>query len=437
VNPIRLTDPRLLLRLLAIVGIAGSHAVRTLPAALVLRIFRGRSPARRYMYRGLVHGIQRLGPTFVKFGQISSTRRDTMAPELCDEMSRLHDAVTAMTRQQADLALAAATADQPRLDIRTVDAEPVASGSIACVYRAVLGDGRTVALKLKRPNIDVRMRGDLALMKGMVCIAERIPKMRGMPMADLVGYMSRAILGQLDFAQEARNTERIRESVASIPQVRVPELYADLCAPNCLVFEYLPDLDAGTPDTLAREVREQLGTAVLAAVHKMFFVDGFVHCDLHPGNLYLSPDERVIILDAGYCVQLPDRVRGLVGEFFARMAAGDGQRCGEIVLESAVNLGPQTDNEGFIADMAELVARTADPGNAVDMLVFGNAVYELQQRHRIYAASDFAFPLMSLLVVEGTVRGLSPGIDFQRVGGAAVQAGSRPAAASIHMTGVP
>lgn len=407
---------RMAARLVVIGTVVAWEATRTLVTVLAMLVVRGRSGARTARYRGLVRGLQRLGPTFVKFGQISSTRRDTMSAEMAEELGALHDAVRPMRWRRAAKALDAALAAQPALNPARVDREPVASGSIACVYRAVLGDGRVVALKLKRPGIDDRMRADLALVRAATRLAERLPKMKGMPMADLVGYISRAILGQLDFAREARNVGALRSGLAGMPDVRIPVLHPELCAPNCLVFEFIPDLDARTPETLPPPVRAKLAAAALAAARKLFFVDGFVHCDLHPGNLYLTRDGKVVILDAGYCVQLPAKVRDGIGEFFAKMAAGEGRRCGEIVLESAVNLTAQTDTDGFVAGMVELVATQAGPGNRFDMEVFGNAVFELEQKHGIYAASDFAFPLMSLLVLEGTVRGLWPEVDFQQVG---------------------
>ncbi|GGM24309.1 MULTISPECIES: ABC1 kinase family protein [Micromonospora] len=410
------SGPSRMLRLVVIVATVGWEVVRTGPSVGVLRLTRGRPAARARLYRAVVRLLQHLGPTFVKVGQIASTRRDTMPPELCDRMAQLHDRVTPMTWPQARAALDRAVAARPELAVAEIDETPVGSGSIACVHRARLADGRIVALKLKRPDVDRRIRTDLSLIRGFVRLGERLPSMRGMPMADLVGYVSRAVLGQLDFAREATNLELLRSSVAELPEIRVPVLYPDLSGPDCLVFEFVEGLDPATPAGLSAAARARLGAAVLAAAHRMMFVRGVVHCDLHPGNIYLTRDERVVILDAGYCVRLPDRVRDLMGEFFARLAVGDGRRCGEIVLESAVVVAPHTDREAFVADLAALVVRSAGPGKDFVMSTFGNEVFALQQRHGIFAASDFAFPLMSLLVLEGTVRGMWPEMDFQRVG---------------------
>jgi ubiquinone biosynthesis protein len=321
-----------------------------------------------------------------------------------------------MSRRQLRRSLTAASQACPELSGLHLDPEPVGSGSIAGVYRAFAPGGEMLALKLKRPGIDRRMRDDLALIEAFARLGQWLPKLRGMPIADLVGYMSQAILGQLDFGRELRHGEEIRRALCGVPGVVVPRAHAALSSAHCLAFDFVSGLDRRTPRWLPAKVRMQLARRMLAVVHELFFVHGLVHCDLHPGNLYVTIHRQVVVLDAGYCVRLPDAVRRLVGEFFARLATGDGRRCGEIVLASAVNLTADTNTSGFIAEITKLVAETAGPENRFDMAAFGDAVYGLQQRYRIYAASDFAFPLMSLLVADGTVRRLTADVDFQLVG---------------------
>lgn len=409
---------RLLARLTVISAVLASGTAATALAALGGLVTGGPARAARLGYRGLARTVQALGPTFVKFAQTSSTRRDALPAAMADAMAALHDRVLPMSRRQRAHALREAGIAA----LAEVSADPVACGSIACVYRGVLADGREVAVKLKRPGIEPRMRADLALMTGMMRLLERLPSMRGMPMADLVGYIAVAILGQLDFAREARNVALLRACLAGVPQVRVPAAYPELSAPNCLLFEYLPQLDRTAPVRLPADVRVSLADRVIQAANRMMFVDGFVHCDLHPGNVYLTGDQRVVILDAGYCVQLPDRVRDLIAEFFACLLDGDGVRCGEIVLESAVNPG-RADREKFIDGMVAIVDQHGGPDASFDMKKFGDAVFKLQQAHRIYAASDFAFPLMSLSTLDGTVRGFSEAADFQQVGARDQRAG--------------
>ncbi|OKJ95201.1 hypothetical protein AMK26_32075 [Streptomyces sp. CB03234] len=416
---------RTVLRAGALALAAGAEAVVTLPALAAIRLVRGRAAARRFLYRRLTRRLQKLGPTFVKFAQIAGARRDVLPAELCDELSRLHDSVRPISARQADRAWRQAYGSALPPFLAGLDPVPVAGGSIACVYRGELPDGGgAVALKLKRPGIDSVMRADLALIGRLVRWGERLPQMRGMPMADLVAYVSNAILGQLDLRQEEENVVRLRENLKPVPDVDVPRLHPQWSRPTCLVFDFVEGLDTRTPETLPGPVRARLASAVLSAAHKMMFVDGFVHCDPHPGNIYLLPggDDgsggRAVILDAGYSVRLPDEVRKLIGEFFAGLASGDGRRCGEIMLASMANVGRDCDTEAFVSDIAALVERSAGPGRDFAMAPFGNGVFEVQSAHRLYASSDFAFPIMSLMILESTVRGLWPEADFQQVGAA-------------------
>ncbi|WP_305788075.1 ABC1 kinase family protein [Symbioplanes lichenis] len=398
-------------RTVVVVVVSGTGAVATAVAGLAGLVTGGRPAARRRGYRGLVRTLERLGPTFVKFGQLASTRRDTMPAALADALATLHDAVQPMPDEQAAAVIRRAAV--PGL-VRFATA-PEASGSIAGVYRGELADGRVVALKVKRPGIAARMHTDLALMRAATRLLQRLPRLRGMPLADLVGYVGAAIVGQLDFVREAANAQRLRECLADVPRIVVPEVHPELSSADCLVFGFLEGLDGGTPAGLTGEQRRVLAGRVLRAVHTMVFVHGFVHCDLHPGNVYLTRDGHAVVLDAGYCVQLTDRVRELIAGFFAALATGDGRRCGEIVLAAAVH-PERADRAAFVAGMTAAVARLAGPGVEFDMRVFGEAVFALQQRHGIYAASEFAFPLMSLNVVDGTLRGFSGEVDMRQVG---------------------
>jgi ubiquinone biosynthesis protein len=182
-------------------------------------------------------------------------------------------------------------------------------------------------------------------------------------------------------------------------------------------MEFIPGLDAHNAEMHSPGTRRRLAMTALQAVRQMIFVEGFVHCDLHPGNLYVTREGEVVILDAGFSAQLPDRVRRLISEFFAALSRGNGRRCAEIIIESAVRIQPGTDLESFIGAVAALVERQAGPGaGAFAMMDFGNSLFDLQREYGLYAESDFVFPLMSLAVIESTVRGLSPDLDFKELG---------------------
>jgi ubiquinone biosynthesis protein len=162
-------------------------------------------------------------------------------------------------------------------------------------------------------------------------------------------------------------------------------------------------------------MRRTFATSVLTAVYRMLFVDGFVHCDLHPGNLYFTERGQVVVLDAGFSVQLTERMRRLFAEFFMNMSLGRGRRCARIVVDSAESVGPGADVEGFVERMADLVERSHGlPAREFSLIGFATEMFDLQRTFGLRAATELVFPLLSLLVIEGTVRELDPDVDFQQ-----------------------
>ena len=148
----------------------------------------------------------------------------------------------------------------------------------------------------------------------------------------------------------------------------------------------------------------------------MLFVDGFVHCDMHPGNLYFTANGHVVVLDAGFSVHLTDRLRQLFADFFMNMSLGQGERCAEIVIESAQGVGRHADVGTFTVRMADLVERNHRvPAKEFSLIAFATEMFDLQRRNGVSAAPELIFPLLSLLVIEGTIRSLDPDVDFQEV----------------------
>jgi ubiquinone biosynthesis protein len=399
-------------------------------AAVLRRVISGRESAAASFYRPLVRHLQRLGPAYIKFGQIMGTRRDLLPALLCDELGKLHDRVRPMTERQFRLALRAAYGDDLDRLLRTVDPLPVASGSIAGVYRGILHDGRSVALKLQRPGIRQGMTLDLSVMYSISALAERLPPFRGVPARQLTGFICAAILGQLDFELERENLGHLARNFGEMEYIRIPETLPELCRPSCLVMEFIPDLVARPIAAIDPARRPVLAVRTLGAVYQMLFMDGFVHCDLHPGNVYYR-GSKVVILDAGFSVRLPSTVRRLFAEFFLGLALGRGRRCGEVVVESAMHVAPGADVEGFITQVADLVLRhTGVPARDFQLMRFGIELFRLQRDFGLYAASEFVFPLLSLLVIEGTIRELHPEVDFQAVARPMLL---RAAAATVHL----
>jgi ubiquinone biosynthesis protein len=392
------------------------HLAPMLVTGPLIAATRGRDAARRHAAVRLTALLTRLGSTFVKAGQVLGTRRDLLPAALCEALEVLYDAAAPLDAAGTRRALIEAygTAEPPAF--RTLDGAPVASGSVACVYRATLTTGETVAVKLRRPGVEPIMRLDLDLMRAVASAMARLPMLRNVPVVEVVDSMCGAVLGQLDFAREADNLRRLRRNLSHVPRVWVPRVHDDATRPRCIVMEFIPDLDARSTDGLSRAVRRRFAASGMTAIYHMLFVDGFVHCDLHPGNLYFTAGSQVVVLDAGFSVQLSEELRRLFAEFFMNMSIGRGRYCAEIVVRSGTGLRPDADVPVFLDRMAELVERSHGlPAREFSLIAFAAEMFDLQRRYGVHAAPELIFPLLSLLVIEGTVRDLDPEMDFQEL----------------------
>lgn len=360
----------------------------------------------------LVETITDLGPAFVKVAQMLTTRADLVPPKVCQALAGLYDNVRPIPVAEL-LPLLERRMDRSFAYALSQGADAVAAGSIACVYRAVLPDGRTVAIKVRRPGIERVLGVDLAIMRHAARLLARMPRLRGVPVVEIMAQLTESVYRQLDLANECDNLERLQRNLKDFPLVRVPRVYRDLCDEDVIVMEFIGDLRRLRPTDLTEERRRQAVVSALHAAYQMLFKDGLVHCDLHPGNLYLRRDGSVVIVDAGFTVQLRPQAQDKFASFFHQMTQGNGQRCAEIVLSTATP-GSGSDTEGFCRELRTLVERNAGARAAdFDLVSFATQLFDIQRRYGLYADPQFVFPILSLLVLEGTVRDFAPDIDFQ------------------------
>ncbi|OJF16259.1 hypothetical protein BG844_00360 [Couchioplanes caeruleus subsp. caeruleus] len=371
-----------------------------------------RRPAPGAPGRSVVPTLVRLGPTFVKSGQLLSTRSDLLSPASCAALAQLTDRMAAMPAGDVRRALAKAYPDGRPWPFAEFDYTAVASGSIAGVYRARLHDGQAVAVKVRRPGLDRQMVADFRLLGLVARMGERMPGLRGLPAQRMIDQVGPAVLNQLDLAREAVMLERLRLNLGAM--VRIPATVPDAAGEGVLVMEFLDGLERFGPASFTRDQRSTIVKQILRAVFQMLFIDGLVHCDMHPGNLYLRTSGEVVLLDAGFVVELSPRVRKLFAQFFLNLALGRPDECVEIVLRSASALPAGADLYGFRRDLSQLVRENhGKRAGQFRLGPFAARLFDLQRRNRISADPEFVFPLLSLLVLEGMINDFDVQVDFQ------------------------
>ncbi|MCE6996133.1 AarF/UbiB family protein [Saccharothrix sp. S26] len=348
--------------------------------------------------------VVELGAAFVKAAQLLSTRADLLPPKVCRALARLHDQVSP---EHASSSAA----------LRGLGGSPatlVGSGSIACVYRVRTADGRDVAVKLRRPEVERSLPLDLALLEGVAGVLARLPVLRGAPVVEIARQLTGGIRAQLDLTREAELLDGFRRALADVPGVTVPAVDRESSTDGMLVMEFVGDLVRLRPEDLSVADRRRAVVTALRVVYRMLFLDGVVHCDLHPGNLYFREDGSIVVLDAGFTVRLSDSAREKFAAFFYCLARGDGPACADVVASTATTV-PGADLDGFRAELVALVEANAGlRAEEFDLISFATTLFDVQRRHGLYADPQFVFPILSLLVLEGTVREFHPEVDFQR-----------------------
>jgi len=272
-----------------------------------------RSPGEeRSVYERIRLAIEELGPTYIKFGQIMSTRRELLPPELIEELQKLQDQVAPLPFEEIRPVIQRYC---PNLEecFDIIEEEPVAAASLSQVHRAVMRDGRVVALKVQRPGIVDLIETDILILQSLARRVESLfPALRVYNLRGMVDEFSVQTRRELDFAQDGMNADRLRRNMRGIPGVKIPRVHWEISGPCLLAMDYvegvrIDDVAAIRAFGLFPEDIADLG---FSAYIQQIFVDGFFHGDPHPGNLLVTRRGEVVFLDYGIVgVLRPERRR--------------------------------------------------------------------------------------------------------------------------------
>jgi ubiquinone biosynthesis protein len=289
------TEPHLMARGTKIAGVFAKHGLRELFG----RPDEAGTVGRARQAKRMREALEELGPTFCKLGQILSTRPDLIPPEFIDELAQLQDHVPPLSEEQV-VRVMEQELGVPWEDIFDhIDPKALAAGTIAEVHRATLANGDPVVVKVQRPAAKEQIEQDLALLE---VFAEKVSGRQQLKqvidMEAVFDHLSTSLHRELDFRQEARNMERLRDVIAPFSRLAVPELNAEYSTSRLLVMR---DVQGGPLSTAPEgPIRHEVAVQLLESFYKQVMVDGFFHADPHPGNLMWQPvEERLYFLDLG------------------------------------------------------------------------------------------------------------------------------------------
>ena len=367
----------------------------------------------------LRQGLERLGPIFVKFGQVLSTRRDLLPTDLADELAKLQDDVPPFPAAQARALVEQAFGRPIDAVFARFDAEPVASASIAQVHFAQLKDGREVAVKVLRPGMLAVIDDDLSLMRTLARAVERFSADgKRLKPREVVAEFANYLHDELDLVREAANAAQLRRNMASLDLILVPEMLWDLCTQSVIVMERMN----GVPISQVQRLRDagvdipKLARDGVTIFFTQVFRDGFFHADMHPGNIQVSIEPatfgRYIALDFGIVGTLTEFDKEYLAQNFIAFFRRDYKRVAELHVESGwVPAATRVDElEGAIRAVCE--PHFDRPLKDISLGQVLLRLFQTSRRFNVEIQPQLVLLQKTLLNVEGLGRQLDPDLDL-------------------------
>jgi ubiquinone biosynthesis protein len=388
------------------------------PNGLVARSVR---PLTRYRHleepRGvrLRRALETLGPIFVKFGQVLSTRRDLLAVDIADELAKLQDQVPPFAPEVA-LEQIEAEFGQPASQVfEAFDPHAVASASIAQVHFAVLHGGTEAAVKILRPGMLGVIQRDLELLDSAALLVERLwVEGRRLKPREVVAEFAKHLNDELDLMREAASASQLRRNFANSALLAVPEVYWDYCTASVMTMQRMH----GTPVSQVEKLRAQgvdiaqLARAGVEIFFTQVFRDGFFHADMHPGNIFVTPSGQYVALDFGIMGTLTDQDKNYLATNFLAFFRRDYKRVALSHLEAGwVPAATRVDElEAAIRTVCEPIFDR--PLKEIKFGVVLMRLFQTSRRFGVEIQPQLVLLQKTLLNIEGLGRELDPDLDL-------------------------
>ena len=367
----------------------------------------------------LREALERLGPIFVKFGQVMSTRRDLLPPDIANELARLQDRVPPF-----DSAIAVAIIEKAfgrPLDriFATFEQTPIASASIAQVHFATLPNGREVAVKVLRPNMLPAIEKDLALMRMMAgWVQSASEDGKRLKPREVVAEFDKYLHDELDLLREAANAAQLRRNMQELPLVMIPEIIWDFCMPDVMVMQRMKGVPISQTQRLidAGVDMKKLARDGVTIFFTQVFRDGFFHADMHPGNIQVSLEPktfgRYILLDFGIVGTLTEVDKEYLSQNFSAFFHRDYKRVAELHLESGWVPATTRVDELEAAIRACCEPYFDRPLKEISLGLVLMRLFQTSRRFHVEIQPQLVLLQKTLLNIEGLGRDLDPDLDL-------------------------
>ncbi|WP_202556358.1 ABC1 kinase family protein [Paenibacillus silvestris] len=362
--------------------------------------------------------VEELGPTFIKLGQIASTRSDLLPEDIVKELEKLQDDVKPIPYKQVEEIVEAELGQSIATVYERFEEQSHAAASIGQVHLGVLHTGERVAIKIQRPQAAESIRIDLEILADLAAIAERrFAWARRIQMEVLIAEFGKSLLNELDYTKEARNAEKIAEQFKDVAHIYVPLIYSDYSSKKVMTMQYIEGVRLYQEDQLNAYGydRARIANRLIQALFHQIFVEGLFHADPHPGNIVIQPGEVIALLDFGMVGRLT-----VESKFhFSSLIIALMRQNTDGVIKAIYRIGlidEELDMAELRFDIEELRERYFRvPLSRVSLGGVVNDLFEVAYKYHIRIPADFILLGKTFITIEGVVTKLDPTISIVKI----------------------
>lgn len=365
----------------------------------------------------LATDLEKLGPTFIKLGQLLSTRADLLPPPYLDSLARLQDQIAPFPYEEVDAIVSGELGVRISKAFAEFESEPIGAASLAQVHRAYMRDGRAVVVKVQRPNIREQIVEDLEALEAVANFLDLHTELgKRYEFGNMLVGLRKSLLQELDFKTEATNLAMFADNLREFDRIVVPEPIMDYSTSRVLTMEFIPGkkITDISPLRLIEIDGPGLADELFRTYLQQILVDGVFHADPHPGNVFLTDDERIALLDLGMVA----RLMGSFHDNLLRLLLAISEGRGEDAAETSIKMGepkPGFDRSEFVRRVSELVAENSSDTARIDAGPVALEIMRISADCWFRLPQEFTMIAKALLNLDRSVYTLDPGFNPNEV----------------------
>lgn len=356
--------------------------------------------------------LQELGPTYVKMGQIISSRAEVLPPEWAHELNKLQSNVPPFSSEEVREIITEELGDTPERLFGEFNPTPFAAASTAQVHRAMLADGTKVVVKVQRPGIRKQMRADIGVMGSLSSVLERRSQYaRDIDLPGMIREFGEGIIRELDYGGELYNMKRLSRNMEGMPGVSVPKSYPQLSSSKVLTMDFMEGVKINNVAAIdaAGLNRLEIGAAILRALIKQLLIDGFFHADPHPGNVLVNLETGAVgFLDMGMMGEIGFNQRLNLINLLMVSRQKDPAGLARAIRSLSVPFRKNVDDSAFYKDFQRVIGRYMDPDSPTSFGPLMNVVFDVLATHGLRFDSELTLAIKAMMQAEAIYTALYP-----------------------------